>query len=93
MQINWKKLFYIYKLLRKTENMGDVALLKTDFFGAKINPNLAPKMQPVKGYYPPINLAELKQLPVDSFGYQHANFMQINNLQPLNISPALADIA
>ncbi len=50
-------------------------------------------MQQFKGYYPTINLAELKQLPVDSFGYQYAEFMQINNLQPLNISPALADIA
>jgi len=50
-------------------------------------------MLSVRGYYPSINLQELIELPLDTFGYHYALYMQRNRLKPLDISPGLAEIA
>lgn len=74
-------------------NLGDFALLKAEALGAKPNPAIAQQLQEVRGYYPPINLSQLIQLPPGTFGYEYASYMQRHQLQPFNISPELADIA
>lgn len=78
---------------KSSGNLGDFAILKSDFLGAKLNPELANKLQPVVGYYPPIHLEKLSQYPPGSFGKEYADHMQSNHLKPLNISPELDDIA
>lgn len=78
---------------KNSENLGDIAILKSEFFGAKVSPTVASKLQPVAGYYPVIDLNQLSQYPQGSFGREYANHMRINQLKPLTISPELEDIA
>jgi len=46
-----KKLQQIKVILayKNSENLGDIAILKSDFFGAKVSPKVASKLQPVVG--------------------------------------------
>jgi ubiquinone biosynthesis protein COQ4 len=81
-------------LQAKQENrLGDFAILKSDLLGAKVDTKVAPLLDPVVGYYPPINLAELIEYPAGTFGYEYAHHMQENHLTPFNISPELDDVA
>ncbi|MBE9208949.1 hypothetical protein IQ244_20885 [Nostoc sp. LEGE 06077] len=84
------KTIFAYK---NSSNLGNFAILKADFFSAKINAELANKLQPVVGYYPLINLEQLSQYPLGTFGKEYADHMQANHLNPLNISPELDDVA
>jgi ubiquinone biosynthesis protein COQ4 len=90
-----KKLQQLKAILayKNSENLGDIAILKSDFFGAKVSPKVTSKLQQVVEYYPVINLKQLSQYPQGSFGREYANYMQANQLKPLNISPELEDIA
>ncbi|MEA5566532.1 MULTISPECIES: Coq4 family protein [unclassified Anabaena] len=78
---------------KKLGKFGDFAILKSDLFGAKVAPGVAEKLQSVEGYYPPIDLDKLRQYPLGTFGREYADYMQINHLKPLNVSPELADVA
>jgi ubiquinone biosynthesis protein COQ4 len=91
----WNKLKQIKALqaYKNSENYGDFAILKSDLFGAKVNPTVEAKLQHVVGYYPHINLEELSKYPQGSFGREYAEHMRENNLKPFNISPELEDIA
>ena len=91
----FKKLQQLQAIIayKNSENLGDIAILKSDFFGAKVSPTVASKLQPVAGYYPVIDLKQLSQYPQGSFGREYANHMQANQLKPLSISPELEDIA
>ena len=93
MNLNCKSLYKAYKALKKSEYLGDFAVLKADGLGAKSNHKIEAKMLSVRGYYPSINLQELIELPLDTFGYHYALYMQRNRLKPLDISPGLAEIA
>ena len=74
--IKIKQFLRLIKTSNKSENIGDFALLKADTFGAQANREIIKKMQGVKGYYPPIDLTQLSQLPVGTFGYEYAKFIQ-----------------
>ncbi len=90
-----KKLQQLKAILayKNSDNLGDIAILKSDFFGAKVSSEVTSKLQEVVEYYPVINLNQLSQYPQGSFGREYANYMQANQLKPLNISPELEDIA
>ncbi|MGQ4650017.1 Coq4 family protein [Lyngbya aestuarii] len=77
----------------KSENLGDFAILKADILGARINPNIASKLQPLIGYHPLIDLEKLSHYPKDSFGREYADHMKINQLKPFNVSPELEEAA
>ena len=87
-----KKIYRAFQAYRNSD-LGDFALLKADAVGAKANPAILDKMEKVKGYYPSIDLSELIQLPSGTFGHEYASYMQRNQLQPINVSPKLAEIA
>lgn len=91
----FKKLQQLQAIIayKNLENLGDIAILKSDLFGAKVSPTVASKLQPVAGYYPVIDLKQLSRYPEGSFGREYANHMQANQLKPLSISPELEDIA
>lgn len=91
----FKKLQQFQKILayKNSGNLGDFALLKSDFLGAKVAPEIAEKLRSVEGYYPPIDLEKLSQYPQGSFGREYADHMKVNNLKPLNVSPELDDVA
>ena len=91
----WNKLKQIKALqaYKNSENYGDFAILKSDLFGAKVNPTVEAKLQYVVGYHPHINLEELSKYPQGTFGREYAEHMRENNLKPFNISPELEDIA
>lgn len=93
MAIKLKQLYQALTAYQDSENRGDFALLKADALGAKANPAIAKKMAQIQGYHPKIDLAELIRLPSATLGYEYASHMQRNQLQPLNISPELAEIA
>ncbi len=78
---------------KKSENFGDFAILKSDFLGANLNPQVSSQLQAVVGYYPPIDLDKLSEYPQGSFGHEYAAHMRKNHLKPLNISPELAEVA
>lgn len=78
---------------KNSGNLGDFAILKSDLLGAKVAPEVADKMRSVEGYYPPIDLEKLSQYPPGFFGREYADHMKANNLQPLNVSPELDDVA
>ncbi len=78
---------------KKSDKLGDFAILKSDLFGAKVNPEVASKLQQVVGYHPPIDLEILSKYPQGTFGREYADHMKQNNLKPLNISPELEDVA
>ncbi|MBH8553398.1 hypothetical protein I8751_13640 [Nostocaceae cyanobacterium CENA357] len=92
-------MFYKFKQFKailaakNSENIGDFAILKSDFLGAKVSPEIASKLQQVVGYHPAIDLVELSQYPQDTFGRKYADHMQANHLKPLNVSPELEDVA
>ena len=93
MFIKFKPLLKAIKTSRESEYLGDVVILKAEAFGAKINPKIAAKMQPVVGYHPIIDLEQLSHLPEQSFGYQYASHMKQNHLTPLQVSPELSTLA
>ena len=100
MRIKFKRLYQAFVAYRGLDNLGDFALLKADALGVKTEPeiakrgqsSIAKKMERIKGYCPQIELAELIQLPRETFGHEYALYMQTNKLRPLNISAELADI-
>ncbi|BAZ27217.1 hypothetical protein NIES4073_81340 [Kalymmatonema gypsitolerans NIES-4073] len=91
----WNKLKQIKALqaYKNSENYGDFAILKSDLFGAKVNPTVQAKLQHVVAYHPHINLEELSKYPQATFGREYAEHMRDNNLKPFNISPELEDVA
>lgn len=93
MSFSFKKIFQAIQASQNTEYLGDVAILKSEAFGVKINPNLQEKMQPVVGYHPKIDLEQLSQLPPHTLGYQYAEHMKYHHLQPFEISPEVSKIA
>lgn len=78
---------------KNSDNLGDFAILKSDVFGAKVSPEVADKLENLVGYHPKIDLDKLIEYPEGSFGREYAEHMKRNNLQPLNISSELADVA
>jgi ubiquinone biosynthesis protein COQ4 len=93
MSINPQLLYQAFQAYRRSENLGDAAILKSEGFGATIDPAIAPHMSSVVGYHPKIDLDELSQLPAGTFGYEYAQHMKANNLRPFNISEGLEAIA
>ena len=93
--LNPKQLLQAIRAVRSQEatKLGDFAILKADALGAMANPEIMTQLDPVIGYYPPIDLEALSQLPEGTFGYEYARHMQANQLSPFTISPALDDVA
>ncbi|MGB3135554.1 MAG: Coq4 family protein [Nodosilinea sp.] len=73
--------------------LGDFALLKADALGAKAKPVVMNQLESVVGYYPPIDLEVLSQLPPCTLGYKYAHHMQANGLKPFTVSPKLDEVA
>jgi ubiquinone biosynthesis protein Coq4 len=78
---------------KNSENIGDFAILKSDILGAKASPEVAKQLENLVGYHPTIDLNKLIEYPKGSFGREYAEHMQRNNLQPLNISSELEEVA
>lgn len=91
--MNIKQFFQAIKIAKNTDYLGDVAILKAEAFGVKLNPKHESKMQSVIGYHPPIDLEKLSQLPPQTLGYQYAEHMKRNHLKPFEISPEVSKIA
>ena len=72
---------------------GDAAFGEIKFYGIGLNPTLKTQLQEFVGYYPTIDLEELSQLPEGTLGYEYAQHMKQNNIQPLQISPDLKEEA
>jgi len=68
---------------------GDIALLKTEIISRSANPDVVAQLQDLAGYYPTINLEALSQLPEGTLGYEYAQHMLKNGIQPLEISADL----
>ena len=93
MRIKIKPFIHLIKIAKNTDYLGDIAILKAEAFGVKLNPKLESKMQSVVGYHPQIDLEKLIQLPSQTLGYQYAEHMKSNHLQPFEISQDVSKIA
>src|SRR5687768_14022171 len=73
---------------------GDAAVLKADALGARATPEIEAQLAPVRGWFPPIDLAALRRLPPGTFGRAYVEFLDARDLVPLIISPELgAEVA
>ncbi|PSN15000.1 hypothetical protein C7293_09295 [filamentous cyanobacterium CCT1] len=90
-----KQLLQAIRAVRSQEatKLGDFAILKADALGAGANPAVMAQLESVVGYYPPIDLEALSQLPEGTFGYEYAHHMRANQLSPFTVSPALDEVA
>lgn len=93
--MRWQHLPRLFREIQrgKKSRLGDIAILKADMLGAGATPAIAPLLDSVVGYYPPIDLDRLHSMPEGSFGYEYARHMRANGLQPLEVSPELDAIA
>ena len=72
---------------------GDAAFIETEFYGLGTNPQLLAQLQDFAGYYPTIDLEQLRQLPEGTLGYEYSQHMLKYEIQPLEISPDLQEEA
>ena len=72
---------------------GDAAFGEIKFYGIGADPDIIAQLQDFVGYYPSIDLEKLSQLPEGTLGYEYAQHMKENNIQPLEISPDLKEEA
>lgn len=68
---------------------GDIAFLKFEIVGMNANPAVVAQLQDLAGDTPSINLEDLHQLPEGTLGYEYAQHMLKNGIQPLEISDDL----
>jgi ubiquinone biosynthesis protein COQ4 len=89
------KIEQIQKLItyKNSNNYGDFAILKSELLGAKVDSDVASKLEYVVGYHPYIDLEELSKYPLGTFGREYADYMSENNLKPFNVSHELEDVA
>jgi ubiquinone biosynthesis protein COQ4 len=73
-------------LLSNPKTMGDGAVLKADAVGARVSPELAEALEPVRGYLPVIELDRLRSLPEGTLGHAYAVYMDQNHLAPIQVS-------
>ncbi|MEM8781040.1 MAG: Coq4 family protein [Cyanobacteria bacterium P01_G01_bin.49] len=84
-----KRLVKAYKDYFTKGETGDAALLESELYGWGANPTLVAQLQAIAGYYPKIDLEQLSQLPQGTLGYEYAQHMKKNKIQPLEISEDL----
>ena len=87
---NFKLAIQLYKQ-DKNAHLGDIAVLKTDIFGADVRPALRPLLEPVRGWVPEIDLKQLAAMAEGSFGRALADFMMAHQLSPFRLTSALTD--
>lgn len=72
-----------------TGQVGDIAFLKFEILGMAARPAVVAQLQAIAGNTPRIDLEALSQLPPGSLGYEYAQHMWENGIQPLEISDDL----
>lgn len=88
-----KRFVKAYKDYFTEGETGDAALLESQLYGFGTNPDLLAQLQSFTGYYPKIDLEQLSQLPEGTLGYEYAQHMQNNGIQPLEVSDDLREEA
>lgn len=83
--LKFKQMLLASRLLRAGE-LGDGAILKADAVGAAAAPQVAAKLENVRGYLPPIDLDALATLPDGTFGREYARHMRENGLVPFHVT-------
>lgn len=84
----------MFQIFRKGEFLGDVSVLKLSF---SKKPEISNYSSVCAGLKPltfePLNLESLAQLPKNTFGYAYCEFLNKNNLKPLNFSKRVWDLS
>lgn len=88
-----KRFIKAYKDYFTEGETGDAALLESQLYGFGTHPDLLKKLQGLAGYYPKIDLEQLRQLPEGTLGYEYAQHMQDHGIQPLEVSDDLREEA
>lgn len=70
-------------------HVGDIAVLKADMIRLDARPDLRPRLAPVAGWLPRLDLQRLRALPEGSFGRAYAAFLDANGLSPFVITDAV----
>ncbi|MBE9126631.1 MULTISPECIES: Coq4 family protein [unclassified Coleofasciculus] len=86
---NLKRFIKAYKDYFTKGETGDAALLESELYGFGVNPDVLVQLQDLAAYYPKIDLTQLSQLPEGTLGYEYAQHMLKNGIQPLEISDDL----
>ena len=71
-------------------HVGDIAVLKADMIGLDARPALRPRLAPVAGWLPRLDLARLRGMREGSFGRAYAAFLDAHGLSPFVITDAVA---
>src|SRR5688572_17296834 len=88
--IAWRQMRRAIAMMR-AGRYGDAAVLKADAAGTRALPEIEAQLGPVRGYTPTIDIDYLRKLPAGSFGRAYAEFLDVNGISPLVISPELAE--
>lgn len=70
----------------RSGKLGDFAAYKSALLSTRAYPDIAEQLAQLPTYFPKIDLAELRTLPEDTFGYRYAQHMDDSHLIPLEIS-------
>ena len=88
--MKWRQIKRAFAMFR-AGRFGDAAVLKADAMEMRAAPALEAELADVRGYLPRIDLERLRRLPAGSFGRAYVEFLDQRGLQPLTISPELAE--
>jgi ubiquinone biosynthesis protein COQ4 len=82
------KLLRVRRAYRSGAPFGDVAMLKLDALHDE-PPEIAARLERVRGYAPQQDVAVLRRLPERSLGREYARFLDANGIEPLVTSDAM----
>lgn len=88
-----KQLFQAAWQLQDNRHDGDALLRKIDSLGGPSDPELEAKLEALDNYLLRVDLEALRQLPDGTLGREYARYMDDRELEPVDISPEVEDIA
>jgi ubiquinone biosynthesis protein COQ4 len=88
--MNLAKLLGAFHAYRSGAPLGDVVVLKLDALSSP-SPDVARKLEAIRGYAPAQDLAALRALPAGSLGREYARFLDANGITPLVVSAAVRE--
>src|SRR4051812_23580064 len=76
-------------LVQKPANRGDAAILKAEALGTRAPGWIDAQLEPVRDFFPVVDVAALRALADGTFGREYARHMDEHHMDPLVLSPTL----
>lgn len=83
--MNWKLYLDTIRAYRSGASLGDVALMKIAAFQTP-NPEVRDQLKGLRGYYPELDLAAMRELPNGTLGREYVRFLDAQGIEPFVFS-------